>query len=110
MDLELKPEYRKFRNEVRELLENNKDRAPTPSDRGMKHEKRLAWQTWLIENGLAARTIPTEYGGFGAEPDILKSRIIAEEFARSGVPRPMANQGISMLVPTLLEMGTEAQK
>ena len=40
----------------------------------------LAWQKLLIENGYAARTIPREYGGYGAEPDVLKSRIIAEEF------------------------------
>ncbi|MEO1474078.1 MAG: acyl-CoA dehydrogenase family protein, partial [Pseudomonadota bacterium] len=46
----------------------------------------------------------------GAEPDILKSRIIAETFAATGLPRPIANQGVSMLVPTLLELGTEAQK
>jgi len=76
----------------------------------MKNPKRLAWQKLLIEKGLAARTIPTEYGGYGAEPDILKSRIIAEEFARSGLPRAMSSQGISMLVPTLLELGTPEQK
>jgi alkylation response protein AidB-like acyl-CoA dehydrogenase len=70
----------------------------------------LAWQKFLIENGLAARTIPAEYGGYGAAPDILKSRIIAEEFSKSGLPRGIANQGVSMLVPTLLELGTQDQK
>ena len=53
---------------------------------------------------------PKQYGGFGAEPDILKSRIIAEEFIAAGLPMGMADQGISMLVPTLLELGTEEQK
>ena len=48
---------------------------------------------------------PRQYGGYGAEPDILKSRIIAEEFIAAGAPRGMAGQGISMLVPTLLEVG-----
>ena len=48
--------------------------------------------------------------GYGAEPDLLKSRIIAEEFARTGIARPMGGQGISMLVPTLLELGTPEQK
>ena len=70
----------------------------------------VEWQKLLIEYGYTARTIPKEYGGYGAEPDILKSRIIAEEFARAGVPGGLANQGISMLVPTLLELGTEKQK
>lgn len=110
MDLSLSADYEAFRDEIAQLLAANKDRAPTQADRGMKNQRRLDWQKWLIENGLAARTIPQAYGGFGAEPDILKSRIIAEEFARTGLPKGIANQGVSMLVPTLLELGTEAQK
>ena len=38
------------------------------------------------------------------------SRIIAEEFTNAQIPLGMANQGISMFVPTLLELGTEDQK
>ena len=110
MDLTLSPEYAAFRDQVAETLKANAHLAPGPDDKGLKHPKRLAWQEFLIREGLTARTIPTEYGGYGAEPDILKSRIIAEEFARSGVPRPLAGQGISMLVPTLLELGTPEQK
>jgi alkylation response protein AidB-like acyl-CoA dehydrogenase len=110
MDLSLSPEYEAFRKEVAATLSAKAHLAPTSDDRGMKNPKRQAWQRLLIENGLAARTIPTEYGGYGAEPDILKSRIIAEEFARTGLPRAMSNQGISMLVPTLLELGTPEQK
>ena len=110
MDLKLSPEYEAFRADVAAILARNADKAPTPDDKGLKHPKRLAWQKLLIENGLAARTIPTEYGGYGAEPDILKSRIIAEEFARTGLPGGLAGQGISMLVPTLLELGTPEQK
>ncbi len=70
----------------------------------------MAWQKLLIEHGYAARTIPKEYGGFGAAPDILKSRIIGEAFTGAGIPPGLQNQGISMLVPTLLELGTEDQK
>lgn len=110
MDLVYSPEYEAFRQETAGLLSANADLAPGIDDRGMKNPKRLAWQAFLIEHGLAARTIPTKYGGYGASPDILKSRIIAEEFAKSGLPRGIANQGVSMLVPTLLELGTEAQK
>ncbi len=110
MDLTLTPEYEAFRQDVAAFLDANRDKAPTPEDKGMKHPKRLAWQKLLMENGLAARTIPQDYGGYGAEPDILKSRIIAEEFARTGLPTGLAGQGISMLVPTLLECGTEEQK
>jgi alkylation response protein AidB-like acyl-CoA dehydrogenase len=42
--------------------------------------------------------------------DILESRIIAEEFSRARAPWGLVNQGISMLVPTLLEMGSDEQK
>ena len=110
MDLDLKPEYKEFRDKVLNLLEDARPNAPSMVDKGLKHPKRLEWQKWLIENGLAARTIPEEYGGYGATPDLLKSRIIAEAFAKTKLPGPLANQGISMLVPTLLELGTEEQK
>ena len=110
MNLEFSPEYETFRAETAAFLESNRNAAPTPDDHGLKHPRRLAWQKLLIAQGLAARTIPEAYGGYGAAPDILKSRIIAEEFARAGLPRGIANQGVSMLVPTLLELGTEAQK
>lgn len=110
MKLDLAPEYEAFRSDVAETLAKNAHLAPTSEDKGYKNARRIAWQKLLIRQGLAARTIPKEYGGYGAEPDILKARIIAEEFARSRVPGPMAGQGISMLVPTLLELGTEAQK
>jgi alkylation response protein AidB-like acyl-CoA dehydrogenase len=83
--------------------------ARAPRGMGFNEESR-AWQRLLIEHGYAARTIPKDYGGAGATPDILKSRIIAEEFMAAGLPGAMANQGISMLVPTLLELGTEEQK
>ncbi len=110
MKLTLDAEYQQFRAEVAGLLEANRHLAPGPEDRGLKHPRRLAWQRWLIDHGLTARTIPRQYGGAGAAPDILKSRIIAEEFARTGLPGGLAGQGISMLVPTLLELGSEAQK
>jgi alkylation response protein AidB-like acyl-CoA dehydrogenase len=72
--------------------------------------KRSDWQKLLIENGYFARSIPRKYGGYGGETDIIKNRIIASEFAKAKVPPPMGGQGIDMLVPTLLELGTEEQK
>jgi|TARA_B100000315_G_scaffold260346_1_gene321000 alkylation response protein AidB-like acyl-CoA dehydrogenase len=100
MDLSYGESYEEFREEVHGFLERYRGKVPKP----------IEWQKILIENGYAARTIPKEYGGYGAEPDILKARIIAEEFAKSQVSPGMGGQGISMLVPTLLEMGTEEQK
>jgi alkylation response protein AidB-like acyl-CoA dehydrogenase len=107
MDLSYSPEYETFRAEVRAFAKEHSARAP----RGMGfNEESRAWQRLLIAHGYAARTVPKQYGGAGAAPDILKSRIIAEEFIAAGLPMAMANQGISMLVPTLLELGTEEQK
>jgi alkylation response protein AidB-like acyl-CoA dehydrogenase len=108
MDLSYGTEYESFRNEVKGFLERHK--ADAPRGGGFRAEKVLAWQKKLIEHGYAARTIPKEYGGYGAEPDILESRIIAEEFAAAQVSQGLGGQGISMLVPTLLELGTEEQK
>ncbi|WP_304165918.1 acyl-CoA dehydrogenase family protein [Phenylobacterium aquaticum] len=110
MDLKLTPEMEAFREEVRGFLADHQaDYAPGVGAERPR-EAALAWQRLLIAHGYAARTIPKAYGGYGAEPDILKARIITEEFNRAGAPRGFANQGISMLVPTLLEMGTEEQK
>ncbi len=110
MNLEFSPEYVEFRDTVRQFLKAHGDRAPSSSDRSFKSPARLGWQKLLIEHGYAARTIPAAYGGYGAEPDPLKARIIAEEFAAARLPGGLAGQGISMLVPTLLELGTEEQK
>ena len=107
MDLSYGPEYEAFRNEMRAFAKEFGGRAPRVF--GFNEDTR-AWQRLLIEHGYAARTIPKKYGGFGGTADILKSRIIAEELIAAGLPMGMANQGISMLVPTLLELGTEEQK
>lgn len=110
MDLAYGPEYEAFRTEVRGFIAKHKDKAPRRFGVARPSDEVIAWQQLLIAHGYAARTIPKEYGGYGAEPDILKSRIIAEEFTAAKLPMGLANQGISMLVPTLLELGTEEQK
>lgn len=109
MDLSLSAEHETFRDEVTTFLTDHKMDWPE-SGLDPQDAKRLAWQKMLIDNGYAARTIAKKYGGYGAEPDILESRMIAEAFAKTGAPPPTANQGVSMLVPTLLENGTEEQK
>src|SRR6202046_4325625 len=40
----------------------------------------------------------------------MEAAVIAAEFAAAGVYAGLTNQGISMLVPTLLEVGTDEQK
>ena len=108
MDLSFGDEYEEFRPDVQQFISDHGDKSP--SQGGVRNSEAIVWQKLLIENGYAARTIPQEYGGFGAEPDIIKSRIIAEEFSREQINPGLGGQGISMLVPVLLEMGTEEQK
>ena len=108
MDLSFGPEYEGFRGEVVTFLASNADKAPKGND--LRGQQAKDWQKLLIEHGYTCRTIPKEFGGYGAEPDIIKTRIIAEEFSKARVNAGLGGQGISMLVPTLLEMGTQEQK
>ncbi|MFP6660898.1 MAG: acyl-CoA dehydrogenase family protein, partial [Myxococcota bacterium] len=90
MQLSFGPEYAAFRAEVQRFIEKNRALSPNAGAgvaAGPAGEKLRDWQRLLIENGYAARTIPKEYGGFGAEPDILKAVIIDEEFNAGGVSR-----------------------
>ena len=108
MDLEYGSDYEKFRKEVKKFIkENEKLNFQNPT---LRSKERVAWQKKLIEQGYFARSIPKEYGGFGGDMDIIKSRIIAEEFSKSPIPKPLGGQGIQMLVPTMLELGNEEQK
>ncbi len=113
MDLSFGAEYEEFRREVREFCSRFAERAPK-TDRGMAggrpSQAVREWQALLIEHGYAAREVPAVYGGYGAEPDMLKSVIIVEELNRAGVSRGIGGQGPQMLVPTLLEQGSEEQK
>ena len=126
MDLEFGPEYDDFKKEVQEFCKEYSNAIITSggdkkfemhdalsgnsNSKKVKIVNRSDWQRLLIEKGYFARSIPKEYGGFGGEPDIIKSRIIANEFSKYKVPSGMGGQGIDMLVPTLLEWGTEEQK
>ena len=104
MDLAYSPEHEQFRREVRQFLQESRERWPKSLSMGRATPEYMRWQAELIERGYTARSIPREYGGHGGEPDILKSHIISEEFARTGAPRGLAGQGVSMLVPTLLAL------
>ena len=109
MDLTYGNEYIEFREAVQSFISENKEKQPKAGAEPGSPEL-LAWQKLLIDNGYHSRTIPKEFGGYGAEPDIIMPRIIAEEFSRAQVHVGFAGQGISMLTPVLLEMGTEEQK
>ncbi len=60
--------------------------------------------------GWLFRTVPKEYGGSGVPTDVMKETVIREELDAHGIPWRASMQGVNMLVPTLLEVGTEEQR
>jgi len=118
MDLSYSPEYERFRATLRSFL----DSAWTEADRAAASEeqvigairKPMAAETRFrlaaIAAGYLYRDIPRSYGGSEQPFDPFKEAIIREELKRAKAPREMIGQGASMLAPTLLEHGTEAQK
>lgn len=119
MDLNYGPEYEDFRKEVQEFCKkwdgvNFTNAAKVPMSMSFKETgktiSRSEWQSILIDQGYFARSVPKKYGGFGGDSDVIKNRIIASEFSNAKIPPAMGGQGIDMLVPTLLELGTEDQK
>jgi alkylation response protein AidB-like acyl-CoA dehydrogenase len=71
---------------------------------------RQRWRALLVEHRLIAPSWPVEYGGGGRTA--AESAVVAEEFARAGVPRGGPNDpfSIQMIGNTLLSVGTEEQK
>ncbi len=69
-----------------------------------------SWRAILAEACYLAPNWPSEYGGGGLTA--LEQVILAEEFARAGVPGGGPNDvfGIQMLGNTILRWGTEEQK
>jgi alkylation response protein AidB-like acyl-CoA dehydrogenase len=111
MDLTLSDKHRSLQDEVRVFIREYGHKSPKlGGGRKRPDQKALHWQKVLVDHGYVARTIPREYGGFGAEPDVMEAAVIAAEFAAAGIYAGLTNQGISMLVPTLLEVGTDEQK
>ena len=121
MQLSYSAEYEQFRQEVRTFLEQqwtDEDRASNPptdnvaSAMGLSRtdERATAFRLRAIERGYLYRHIPKRYGGAEQPADPLKATITAEEFRCAEAPGEIMGQGPSMLAPTLIEKGSEAQK
>jgi len=122
MDLSYSAAYEEFRTQVRQFLrehwtEEDANSAPPPEGTAMMlgavirtDTRATAFRLKAIERGYLYRHVPKAHGG-GEQPfDPLKSTIISEEFRKARAPGELVGQGPSMLVPTLIEHGTEAQK
>ncbi len=111
------PDLDAFRTEARGWLEANfppalRGRGPTlaDSDSGAAPSGDAAlWKARLADKGWAAPTWPARYGGGGLSP--AQARVLQQEMARAGAYNPMVfGMGITMIGPTILDYGTEAQK
>ena len=67
-----------------------------------------AWQRTLDEGGWGAPSWPTAFGGRGFGPNQV--RIFREEQSRYALPIGMSMVAISMVGPTLMAHGTDAQR
>jgi alkylation response protein AidB-like acyl-CoA dehydrogenase len=108
MDLEYAPEHEAFRESVRDFLTRwplNGAEAQRPLE-----EQEALFRQRGIDAGFVYRGVPKRYGGSEQKSDAIMDRIIREEFYRAGAPGDLANQGAGILVPTLLDFGSEAQK
>jgi alkylation response protein AidB-like acyl-CoA dehydrogenase len=72
-------------------------------------ENERAFVMAAIERGYMHRSIPKRFGGSEQEPDIAKAEIIREELSRAKAPSARI-PGNGLVVPTLLEWGTEEQR
>jgi alkylation response protein AidB-like acyl-CoA dehydrogenase len=106
-----------FRAEARDWLEANfppalRGQGPTlaDGDTGAAPSGDAAvWKARMADKGWAAPTWPAAYGGGGLS--LAQARVLQQEMARAGAYNPMVfGMGITMIGPTILDYGTEAQK
>ncbi len=112
MDLNLTPAELKFRDEVRAWLGANVpadwEKHRTEDEMLQRFEFLRAWQKKVYQAGWAGISWPKEYGGRGAT--LMQQVIFTEEMARAAAP-PLANVlGLSLIGPTIIAFGTDAQK
>jgi len=112
MDLNYTDAERAFRDELRGWLEQNIPGDWQGRNGGGTMEENFAylraWQKRVHEAGWAGVSWPRQYGGRGAT--LIEQVIFTEEMARAAAP-PLANVlGLTLIGPTIITHGTEAQK
>jgi alkylation response protein AidB-like acyl-CoA dehydrogenase len=124
MDWKDTPEQAAFRAEVKQLLESRlperyrglsavgevEHRAwefDRKSDNPVARQAAEDWHGALSERGWVAPHWPKEFGGAGLTP--MEQFILNQEIARAGAPT-VGGSGVSLLGPTLVVHGTEAQQ
>ena len=107
MDLSYGQEYEDFRQEVRDFLNEHWGTVSgsKPSGKDIASFRQLA-----IDRGYLYRHVPRHLGGSEQPADSLRAQVIAEEFTKARAPREVSGNGVSMVVPTLLDRAEDWQK
>jgi alkylation response protein AidB-like acyl-CoA dehydrogenase len=103
MDLTYGPQYERFRTEVRSFLAEHWRPSGGPADAA-------GFRRAGVDAGYLYRSVPRRYGGSEQPPDVLKARVIREEFTAARAPLELKSLGTQLLVPTLLEAGAPWQR
>jgi alkylation response protein AidB-like acyl-CoA dehydrogenase len=106
MELGFGSEYDGFRLEVRDFISSN---WPPADGNAESPEHKRNFVVAAIERGYMHRGIPKRFGGSEQAPDTGKAEIIREELSKARAPSARI-PGNGLVVPTLLECGTEDQK
>jgi len=114
MDFEHTPAQREFRADLRAWLEEYLPEGWREGDYGLpadmaERERFLRdWQRQLYDGGWAGISWPAEHGGQDAS--LMEQLIFNQEMARVNAPLLINRVGILLVGPTLIEIGTKAQK
>jgi alkylation response protein AidB-like acyl-CoA dehydrogenase len=109
MDLTFTPAQQAFREQARTWLEANVPPEPlAPMDTREGFAQHRQWERTLHSGGWSAVWWPAEYGGRGV--DLIDWLIFEEEYYRAGAPMRVNQNGVFLLGPTLLDVGTPEQR
>ncbi len=113
MDLSLSPSEEAFRREFSGWLRLNlAEEQKTSRLRELPEEQALelrsAWERKLGEGGWLGVSWPKEYGGRGVTA--MEYVIYLEEMRRAEAPQPVDTLGLSLVGPTVIDVGTDEQK
>src|SRR5688500_9919278 len=114
MDLTYTAAEEEFRRELRSWLQANIPEEWTRPgfweslDADESFRLRRDWERGKADAGFAGIAWPTEYGGRGGTPGM--KAIYDEEMVLADAPRTVNGLGLAFLAPTVMAIGTDAQK
>jgi alkylation response protein AidB-like acyl-CoA dehydrogenase len=95
-----------FRDRIRDFLNAN-DPGRAPKDPAQRLQWQKDWAALLVDEGFAAPSWPCEWGGM--DLPLADQVVYHEEFATVKRP-PHPGPGISVVGPTIIKHGTDAQR